>query len=178
LRILISFFFICFALAGCGGSKIAEENPIERDVFTVVERYLDNSSAGNWKEVFETLSGAALAEAMANSGRVKVTEKIVSKNLKYTLICKDIAGVSADFTRASGGGFDRLAYNFLLKKYEDRWRIYKTTYGEYQHGELKSGQLPPEAATVIKTYIELPFNHKRTDHHMGVTPKQLTGWQW
>ncbi|KJS02162.1 MAG: hypothetical protein VR68_03890 [Peptococcaceae bacterium BRH_c4a] len=169
----IVILLICFLLAGCDSNKGSITDSTEKEIFPVVDIYLDNAAAGNWKEVFEVLSGEALAEAKANSGRVKSGEKIVSKNLKLTPVCRDVAEVSADFTRASGGGFDRLAYNFRLKKYEDRWRIYKTTYGEYQHGELKFGQLPPETAAVIKTYIELPFNHKRADPHKYLSGKLL-----
>lgn len=171
-RILI-IILGCVVLTGCSTNSKSGLTGIEKEVFPVVERYLENSSAGNWKEVFETLSGEALAETRANSGRVKTAEKIVSKTLKLNPVCQDVAEVSADFTKAYGGGVDRLAYNFRLKKHEGGWLIYMTTYGEYQHDELKSGQLPLEAATVIKTYIELPYSHKRTDHYKYLSGKLL-----
>ncbi|KJR96814.1 MAG: hypothetical protein VR68_13630 [Peptococcaceae bacterium BRH_c4a] len=172
----LNVIIVCLvlAMAGCSSGNIKTGTiGIENEVFPVVERYLENSAAGNWREVFETLSGEALAETRANAGRVKVSEKIVSKILKLNPVCQDVAEVSADFTKAYGGGVDRLAYNFRLKKHEGRWLIYMTTYGEYQHGELKSGQLPLEAAGIIKTYLELPFNEKRTLDHKYLAGKIL-----
>lgn len=161
-RIIAIILSCCLVLTGCTTTSKSGLTETEKDIFPVVEKYLENSASGNWNAVYETLSGEALAEARANSGRVKMVEKIVSKNLKYTLICKDVAEVSADFTTTSGGGFDRLAYIFRLKKHDSRWLIYKTTYGDYHHGQLKPGQLLPEIAVIIKTYLELPFNEKRT----------------
>lgn len=165
---------ICLIISGCGSvERRTDLTGIEKEVFPVVERYLENSAAGNWKEVYETLSGEALAEARANSGRVKASEKIVSKTLKLTPICRDVVEVSADFTKTTGGGFDRLAYNFRLKKHEGGWLIYKTSHGDYHYGDLKDGQLPPEAAGIIKTYLELPFNEKRTLDHKYLAGKVL-----
>jgi len=166
---------ICLIVSGCGSVERRTDplTGIEKEVFPVVERYLENSAVGNWKEVYETLSGEALAEARANSGRVKTAEKIVSKILKLTPVCRDVVEVSAVFTKTSGGGFDRLAYNFRLKKHEGGWLIYKTSYGDYNHGDFKDGQLPPEAASIIKKYLELPFNEKRTLDHKYLTGKVL-----
>ncbi|MFZ5632270.1 MAG: hypothetical protein ACOY40_05420 [Bacillota bacterium] len=153
---------VCFFATGCGvvGSGTAS---IEKEAFPVVEKYLENAAAGNWEKVFETLSGEALTEAKVNAGRVKAAEKIISKSLKATPVCKDIVVVSADFTKSAGGECDRLAYNFKLKKTGDRWLIYKTVYGNYHRGQLKPGQLPTEAAEIIKTYLEIPFEKKRND---------------
>jgi len=164
---------LCFLLAGCHSNKDSVADFTEKEIFPVVERYLENSAAGNWSEVYQTLSGEALAEAKANAGRVKSAEKIIAKRLRLTQICRDVTEVSADFTRTSNGGFDRLAYNFRLVKQEGGWLIYKTTYRDYIHGEPKSGQLPPEVFTAIKTYIELPFSHKRKDNHKYLAGKLL-----
>ena len=164
---------LCFLLVGCHSNKDSVADFTEKEIFPVVERYLENSAAGNWKEVYQTLSGEALAEAKANAARVKSVEKIIAKRLQLTQICKDVAGVSADFIKTSNGGFDRLAYNFRLVKQEGGWLIYKTTYRDYIHGDLKPGPLPPEAFTAIKTYIELPFSHKRKDNHKYLAGKLL-----
>ncbi|MCL6478992.1 MAG: hypothetical protein K6T65_11340, partial [Peptococcaceae bacterium] len=118
----IIIILACMFLIGCGADKSAE---IEKEVYPVVDSYLENAAAGNWGAVFETLSGEALAEARVNSARAKAGEKIISKSLKATPVCKDIVEVSADFTKNTGGGFDRLAYVFKLKKTGDRWLIYK-----------------------------------------------------
>lgn len=151
---------VCIFLAGCspgGGNE-----GLGKEVYPVVQKYLEDSASGNWNAVYEALSGEALAEAKANSGRVKVQEKIIRKNLTLTPVCDGIAEVAADFTVGAGGGFDRLAYKFRLKSTGDKWLIYKTEHGEYIHGQLRPGRLPPEIAAVIKTYLELPFNEKRT----------------
>jgi len=131
----------------------------------VVEKYLENAAAGNWNEVFATLSGEALAEARANSTRVGAGEKIIARNMKAIPVCKDIVEVSVDFTRKTGNGFDRLAYSFRLKKTGHIWRIYKTTTGDYHHGDLRPGNLPLKAAETIKTYLELPLSQKRNLDH-------------
>ncbi|MFZ5632147.1 MAG: hypothetical protein ACOY40_04805 [Bacillota bacterium] len=165
---------MCLVFAGCGSSNRSTGfTGIEREVFPVVETYLDNAASGNWNEVFETLSGEALAEARANSGRAKAGEKIISKDLKLTPVCQDIIEVSADFTKSSGGGFDRLAYSFRLKKTGDRWLIYKTSYSNYHHGELKPGQFPSEGASIVKTYLELPFMQKRNSNKKFLAGKLL-----
>jgi hypothetical protein len=146
---------------------------IEKEALAVVDKYLESSAAGNWNDVFEALSGEALAQARANSGRVKTAEKVISKSLKAKPVCRDITEVSADFTKASSIGFDRLAYDFLLIKSGSGWAIYKTKSGSYHHGELKSGQVPPEAAGAIKMYLELPMLEKRAGAHRYLAGKLL-----
>ena len=156
---------ICLILAGCGSNTGDVLTGSEQEVFPVVEKYLENAAAGNWREVFDTLSGEALAEARANSTRVEAKEKIIARNMKAIPICKDIVEVSVDFTRKTGNGFDRLAYSFRLKKSGHVWRIYKTTPGEYHHGGLRPGELPLGAVEAIKTYLELPPGQKRNMDH-------------
>lgn len=151
---------ICIFLAGCSSGN-SNEGP-GKEVYPVVESYLEKSAAGRWQEVFDTLSGEALAEAKANSGRVKAQEKIIRKNLTLTPVCDGIAEVAADFTVSAGGGFDRLAYKFRLKRTGDKWLIYKTEYGGYIHGELRPGQLPPGIGEIIRAYTEMPFNEKHS----------------
>lgn len=172
MKKLVLLVPLLLMLYGCG-LKNTEITIPEKEVFPVVERYLENSAVGNWKEVYESLSGEAMAEARANYGRVKASGKIVSKTLKLTPVCRDVVEVSADFTKTSGGGFDRLAYSFRLKKHEGGWLIYKTSYGDYHHGDFKDGQLPPEATGIIKKYLELPFNEKRTLDHKYLAGKIL-----
>ncbi len=157
---------ICLILAGCGSNKPGDVlTGSEQEVFPVVEKYLENAAAGNWSEVFATLSGEALAEARANSTRVGPGEKIIARNMKAIPVCKDIVEVSVDFTRKTDNGFDRLAYGFRLKKTGHHWKIYKTTPGEYHHGDLKPGELPLKAAETITTYLELPLSQKRNLDH-------------
>lgn len=146
---------------------------MEKEVFPAVEKYLESAADGNWKEVYETLAGEALMEARANTGRVKTKEKIVSKKLKLSQSLKDIVEVKADFTISRGPGFDRRAYTFRLKKSGDKWLIYKTAYGDYQHDPLKSGELPNEAVKAIKTYYELPFTEKRSKDYIYLAGKLL-----
>jgi len=172
----LNVIMVCLvlAMAGCSSGNIKTGTiGIEKEVFPVVESYLENSAAGNWKEVLETLSGEAQAETRSNVSRVKVSEKIVSKTLKLIPVCQDVVEVSADFTKSSGGGFNRLAYSFRLKKHEGGWLIYKTSYGDYQHGDFKDGEMPLEAAGIIKKYLELPFYEKRTLDHEYLAGKLL-----
>lgn len=174
MRKTVIVAIVCLLLTGCGVSRSGTvPGEIEKEVFPVVEKYLDSAAAGDWKEVFETLSGEALAEAKANAGRVKTKEKIITKSLKATGVCRDIVEVSADFTKSKGEGFDRLAYNFRLKKSGDRWLIYKTAYGEYHHGELKPGKLPPGAAETIKKYFELSLSKRRSHDQKYLAGKLL-----
>lgn len=148
-------------------------NNVEKEVFPVVDQYLENSAAGNWKEVYETLSGEALAEARANSGRVKAEEKVITKNFELNPVVPGVVEVTADFTVSVGGEFDRLSYKFRLKKAGEKWLIYKTEYGQYIHGELRHGQLPPEAADVIGRYIEMPFKEKHFSGQKYLAGKML-----
>ncbi|MCL6479958.1 MAG: hypothetical protein K6T65_16445 [Peptococcaceae bacterium] len=173
MKKVLIVFFMCLLAAGCGPGGGPGAGGLEKEVFPVVERYLENAAAGNWPEVYETLSGEALAEVRANSGRVKAAEKIVTKSLKAIPVCKDIAEVSADFTKTAGGEFDRLAYTFRLKKSGGRWLIYKTAYGEYHHGELKPGKLPPGAVETIKGYMELSFSERRNHDQKYLAGKLL-----
>ncbi|MCL6612750.1 MAG: hypothetical protein K6T66_14535 [Peptococcaceae bacterium] len=165
--------FICVLAAGCGPGGGPGAGGLEKEVFPVVEKHLENAAAGNWPEVYETLSGEALAETKANSGRVEKKEKIVRKSLKAAPVCRDVAEVSADFTVNSGGEFDRLAYTFRLKKSGGRWLIYKTAYGHYHRGELRPVELPPGAAGVIKEYFELPLSEKRRNDQKYLAGKLL-----
>ncbi|MFZ5650374.1 MAG: hypothetical protein ACOY4I_05935 [Bacillota bacterium] len=166
MKIIAVSLTICLILAGCVSNKAGNEfTGSEREVLPVVEKYLENAAAGNWNEVFDTLSGEALAEARANSKRVEAKEKIIARDMKATPLCKDIVEVSVDFTRNTGNGFDRLAYSFRLKKSGQHWRIYKTTPGEYHHGDLRPGELPLKAAETITTYLELPPGQKRNMDH-------------
>lgn len=174
MRKTLIVVIICVFMAGCGvGNGGSTTGGVEKEVFPVVEKYLENAAAGNWKEVYETLSGEALAETKANSGRVKSGEKIISKNLKLSPVCKDIVEVSADFTKSTGSGFDRLAYTFKIKKYGDRWLIYNTTLGDYHHGQLKPGQLPLQSAETIKAYLESSFIEKRASDSKYLAGKLL-----
>ncbi len=157
---IIIMAIACLVLAGCGRAGSVPAG-IEKEVFPVVEKYLENAAAGNWEKAFETLSGEALAEAEANSPRVKAEEKIVAKTLRASPVCRDIALVEADLTKISGEESDRRAYLFRLKKEGGRWLIYNTSSGEYIHGGLKPGKLPPEAAETVRTYLELPYSEKR-----------------
>ncbi|MFZ5650856.1 MAG: hypothetical protein ACOY4I_08375 [Bacillota bacterium] len=153
-------FLTCLLLTGCSPGNSNEG--LGKEVYPVVDRYLECSAAGKWQEVYETLSGEALAEARANSGRVKAEEKILRKSFGLTPVCDGIAEVAADFTVGAGGEFDRLAYKFRLKRTGDKWLIYKTEYGGYIHGELRPGQLPPGVGDNIRAYIEMPFRDKNS----------------
>ena len=153
----LMLIMLCLFLAGCQSSG----SGLEKDTVKVVEQYLDNSAGLNWPKVFETLSGEALAQAKANYSRVKTSEQIISKNLKATPYCRDIVTVSADVTKKIGQNTDRQAYTFWLKKSNDKWLIYKTEQGQYQHGDLKDGEVPQGAVQVIKEYVESPFHQKR-----------------
>lgn len=170
MKKLIALLF-CIILAGCSSGN-SSEGP-EKEVYPVVERYLESSAAGRWQEVFDTLSGEALTEAKANSGRVKAQEKVVRKSLALTSVCDGVKEVAADFTVGAGGGFDRLAYRFRLKKTGDKWLIYKTEYGEYIHGPLGPGQLPPGAAEAISSYVAMPFKDKHRDGEKYLAGKLL-----
>lgn len=172
-RIIAIILSCCLVLTGCTTTSKSGLTETEKDVFPVVEKYLENSASGNWNAVYETLSGEALAEARANSGRVKNTEKIVAKNFILSPVCQEIVEVTADITKSSALGFDRLAYCFRLKKFDGRWLIYNTTLGQYIHGELNPGKLPPDAANTVKTYFELPFNEKRANDHKYLAGKLL-----
>lgn len=153
-------------LVGCGSKSMATNSTdIKKDTFSVVDKYLENASAGNWSEVYTTLSGEALAEAKANTGRAKITEKIVAKNFILSPVGHEIVEVTADITKSSALGLDRTAYCFRLKKFDGHWLIYKTTLGQYIHGELIPGQLPPDVSNTVKAYFELPFNEKRVNDH-------------
>lgn len=165
----------CLLLAGCGlkNGREAGIEALERQVLPVVGTYLECAAAGEWDQAMTTLSGEALAQARANSGRVKTRSKIISKSLKAVPVCRGITEVTADFTTSSGGGFDRLAYRFRLIETDGRWSIYQTTYGDYHYGRLRPGQLPPEAADMIRTYLELPFNRKRSDGRRYLAGKLL-----
>lgn len=160
MKKIIIFTVAFILLTGCSSH---EANNTESEVYPVVERYLENSAAGNWKNVLDILSGEALAETKANMGRVKTNEKIIKKNFKLTQICKGVAEVSADVTISCEGGFDRLGYVFGLKMIGDQWLIYKTRYGCYIHGELVSGKLPRDAEQKLREYFELTFRERRSN---------------
>lgn len=156
--------FVCLLVAaGCSNiNKSTGTNGLEKDVYTVVEGYLENTTAGNWQEVFVTLTGEALAGARVNFAQVKGTgEKIVYQKLRATRVSDGIAKVSADFTVSSGGDFNRIAYIFDLVRNGDGWRIYKMSWGEYLHDDLNPGQLPADAAGVIRAYLEMPYADKK-----------------
>lgn len=154
----ILFLLAAFAvMAGCGPAG----EGVEKDVFSVVEKHLENTAAGSWQEAFEDLAGEALAESRANCGRVRAVEKIISKKLKAHQVCRDVVEVKADITKSAGGGFDRQAYRFRLKREGGRWLIYSADPGEYIHPGLRPGQLPPGAGEAVREYIELPFSAKR-----------------
>lgn len=173
LRVFI-ILIACLMLVGCGSKSVATNSTdIEKDVFSVVDKYLENASACNWSEVYTILSGEALAEAKANTGRVKITEKIVAKNFNLSPVGQEIVEVTADITKSSALGFDRSAYCFRLKKFDGHWLIYKTTLGQYIHGELNPGKLPPDIENTVKTYFELPLNEKRANDHKYLAGKLL-----
>lgn len=148
---------VCLILTGCQSVG----SGLEKDAVLVVEQYLDSSTAHNWPKVFETLSGEALAQTKANYSRVKTIEQIISKKLTAAPFCKDVVTVSVDLTKKIEQNTDRQAYTFWVRKSGDQWKIYKTEMGQYQHGELKEGDLPQGAVQVVKAYIELPFHQKR-----------------
>lgn len=163
--------FLCLLVAA-GCSNINNTSGLEKDVYPVVETYLENAVAGNWQEVFGTLSGGALAGARANFAQVKSTgEKIVYKKLRATRVSDDIARVSADFTVSSGGDFNRIAYIFDLVRNGDGWRIYKMSWGEYLHDDLIPGQLPTNVAGVIREYLEMPYADKKAKAHLYLSGK-------
>lgn len=175
---ILLFILVFLMLSGyAGNQKGSATTGLEKEVFPLVEKYLESAADGNWNEVYETLAGEALMEARTNAGRVKIKEKIVSKKLKVSQSLKDIVEVKADFTISRGSGFDRRAYTFRLKKSGDKWLIYKTDYGDYQHDPLKFGELPQEAVETIKAYYELTYTEKRSKDHIYLAGKLLADSQ-
>lgn len=148
----------CILVAGCQSVG----SGLEKETVLIVEQYLESSAALNWPKVFETLTGEALAQTKANYTRVKTSDNIITKKLTAVPFAKDIVTVTADVTKKVGENTDRQAYTFWLRKANERWQIYKTEQGQYQHGDLKEGDLPQGAMQVIKEYIELPFNKKKS----------------
>ena len=157
-KIIMLIMTCCIFLAGCQSVGYG----LEKETVLVVEQYLENSATHNWPKVFEALSGEALAQTKANYTRVKTKETIISKKLTAVPFAKDVVSVKADITKKTGENTDRQAYTFWLRKSGESWQIYKTEQGEFQHGDLKEENLPQEAVQVIREYIELPFNKKRT----------------
>ena len=158
MKKIIVLMMACLFLAGCQSVG----SGLEKESVVVVEQYIDSSASKSWPKVFETLTGEALAQAKVNYSRVKTNEHIVTKKLKAFPFCKDVVYVSADLTKKIDQNIDRQAYTFWLRKSGDQWKIYKTEQGQYQHGDLKEGDVPQGAVQVIKEYIELPFHQKRT----------------
>jgi hypothetical protein len=144
------------------GSSQSSQATLEKEVYPVVDRYLDNAVARNWPEVYGALTGEALTGAKARAEQVKTNgEKIISREYKVSGTGTGLARVYADFTRSTAEGFDRLAYTFDIIKTGDSWLIYKTTWGEYLHDDLVHGQLPADAASTIRRYLEMPYSDKK-----------------
>ena len=174
MKRVIVLLGILLTLVGCSHSENSSQSANDKEFCQVVASYLENSAAGNWPEVFNTLTGEALAGAKANYGQVKAGgEKIISKKLKAKPISDSLARVDADLTKNTGAGFDRLGYTFELIRSGDRWLIYKTAWGEYLHDDLKPGQLPADAADVIRTYLEMPYGEKRAQDKVYLSGKLL-----
>ncbi|HBV98030.1 MAG: hypothetical protein JL50_01015 [Peptococcaceae bacterium BICA1-7] len=162
-------------LAGCSPLENSSQSALEKEVYPVVETYLENAAAGNWQEVFGVLTGEALISAKANAGQVKADgDKIIFSKYKVSRVGDCLTRVEADITKSTAEGFDRLAYTFALIKSGDSWKIYKTTWGEYLHDDLKPGQLPADAAGgVIKAYLEAPYSEKRAKGYIYLSGKLL-----
>jgi hypothetical protein len=174
LKKAVVIAFACIMLGSCG-LHTDDTVSTEHEVSGVVDKYLDNSAAGNWDEVFASLSGEALAEARANSARAKAGDKIVSRNYRIVPVCRDIVEVSADITRTASVNtyYDRNAYVFRLKRTGSNWLVYNASYGQYHHGQLKPGRLPQGAFETIRTYFELPDPEKRARDSEFLTGKLL-----
>lgn len=168
------WLFCILAAAGCSNiSRSTGGNGLEKEVYPVVDSYLENAAAGNWQEVYKTLTGEALVRAKANAGQATVGGKIISTKYNVIRVSGHLAKVDADFTKSTGDGFDRLAYTFCLIRSGDKWLIYKTTWGEYLHDDLMPGQLPAETAVAIRAYLEMPYADKRAKDHIYLTGKLL-----
>lgn len=167
---------MCFALttlAGCGNQPLQKDNGTLNPAEMVVEHYLESSVENNWPEALKDLTGEALVEATINKDRVTNKGKIVSKKFSSRFITENTAEVTVDFTKATGSIIDRLAYRFLLIKSETGWKIYKTEWGSYIHGDLKPGQMLSEAEKVIRQYVELPVPEKRSKDYIYLAGKLL-----
>lgn len=163
MKKLITIIVCLLVLAGCFGGYVGfKKANLKKEIFAIVDKYLDNAAAGNWAEVFGTLTGEALDGAKANVKSAHAGEKILSRKLALALVSKTLATVTADITKKTAGGVDdRAAYTFHLYKTENGWKIYKTEWGEYLHGALNPGQIQEGAAGVIKAYFEIPYSDKK-----------------
>jgi len=171
----VLMLFIFIILTGCGKQEQQKETGTNsiKPIETVVEHYLENTVENNWQGALQDLTGEALVETTVNKDRVKSKGKIIRKKFNSRLLTDNTAECTADFTQAVGSNIDRLAYKYLLIKSENRWKIYKTEWGSYIHSDLKPGQLPAEAESVIRQYVELTVPEKRSRDFVFLAGKLL-----
>jgi len=176
--LVLIIFFMLANLSGCtgrGGPREQVEGVTETEQLEmVVERYLESAAAGDWQAAMNELSGEALAEAGVNAGRVKNKEKIVSKKIEAGMVTASTAQVVADVTKAAEGFIDRVPYRFSLVKTESGWKIYKTEWAAYIHGELESYPLPADAEETIRSYVESPISKRRTNDRLYLAGRLLS----
>ncbi|ABO49500.1 hypothetical protein Dred_0965 [Desulforamulus reducens MI-1] len=149
LKRLIILLVIAALFTGCN----KESN---QDVVGVVNKYIEYSSALQWEQTEQLLTGEALLETRVNKDKVKIPERVLSKKEEVNYLTNEVATVTLDTTKEN----DRITYKFYLKKVQDNWLIFKVEYGDYLHDSLKPGHLPKSVEAQLMTYIELSKTEK------------------
>ncbi len=158
-KIILAVLLIIF-VQGC--SNIGPHTLMEEEAIMVVDRYIENSFSGDWHKVFDTLSGEALTQGKINSKRTTIKGVILKKEYRLGHIAKEIVEVNSDISVKQGENTDRVAYYFKLSRVGGKWKIFKTSYGNYIRTELQQGRINQKASAVVKEYFELPFEEKRS----------------
>ncbi|MFZ5643865.1 MAG: hypothetical protein ACOY46_09775 [Bacillota bacterium] len=151
--------YVCATLiSGCGVGETDTKEPLH-----VVEQYLEVSSNLKWEELDGLLSGEALVDTRKNRGKTISQEKVISKKIALRNVTRNLAEVEADVSKQTSYGFDREAYKFSLQKQGGSWKIYLCEYGSYQHGDLRQGPLPAGVDNIVREYIEMPSEKRKTE---------------
>ncbi|SFH33778.1 hypothetical protein SAMN05660649_04797 [Desulfotomaculum arcticum] len=172
---------ILLTTGGCDDEKKAidtKDNDTLKPAKTIVENYLINAAENNWTEALKELSGEALIQAEVNKDRVKSKRQIIAKEFEGEFITVKTVELTCDFTETDGStNTDRLAYKFYLEKSGNGWKIYKTEWGDYIHGELQLGRIPNGAEETICQYINLSINERRSQDYLYLAGKALNDSQ-
>lgn len=133
------------------GEKVSLNAHVESG--KTVERFIRNSSGGNWELALKSLAGEALDRA---KDRYVAVEKEELISLKINVLMENdlYAEVAADVSTKQKGWLDRKSYLFRLRRLEGAWKIFDQQNIPFSY-DSDAGALSEEKKKVISDYLNL-----------------------
>ncbi|OPX89920.1 MAG: hypothetical protein A4E53_01334 [Pelotomaculum sp. PtaB.Bin104] len=154
-----------FLIISCAIFKFVKN----KEIINVVSQYINYSSALQWEQTKDLLTGEALAQTLKNSALIKDKETILQTGYFVYNDSNGLAEVNARVIKKGPKFEDRVDYHFYLIRKNDGWKIYKVTYEPFRRPLYFLSFNKDSGIGVVEQYLALNYTQRsdKAEHYLA-----------